>query len=405
MNYKKMWRLERWLGIPLCFALTIHRRIYDRLFLRSSGVPKRILFIKLIEQGSTILAFDALKTAVDRVGPNQVFFLVFKENRQAIEILEIIPRDNIFVISTDSVFQFLRSTLSCLLQIRKREVDTVIDLELFTRAPALLSYLCGAKLRVGLHRFNSEAPYRGDLFTHRVQYQPYLHISVYFRLLVDVAFKAGDEFPSSKIEAIKHPMVPQFEPSESEREALRKKLSQMSPEWERSQIIIVNPNASDLIALRRWPIVHYQELIQKVLVEWPAATVILTGGPNETQAATDLMNTLRSDRVISLAGQTSLRELLTLYSLADILVTNESGPGVFSSMTSISTVVLFGPDTPVLYGSLGGGRYHLRAGLACSPCVNALNHRMSPCNNNLCMQLILPNQVFEAMQLALRDRS
>ena len=96
----------------------------------------------------------------------------------------------------------------------------------------------------------------------------------------------------------------------------------------------------------------------------------------------------------TLAGKTSLRELLVLYTLADVLVTNDSGPAHFASLTNIESVVLFGPETPKLFGAIGPGFHAVYAKLACSPCVNAFNHRFSPCTDNLCMQSITPEEVY-----------
>ena len=41
-------------------------------------------------------------------------------------------------------------------------IDTVIDLELFSRFTALLTGLSGADRRVGFHRFHNEGLYRGE---------------------------------------------------------------------------------------------------------------------------------------------------------------------------------------------------------------------------------------------------
>jgi ADP-heptose:LPS heptosyltransferase len=90
-------------------------------------------------------------------------------------------------------------------------------------------------------------------------------------------------------------------------------------------------------------------------------------------------------------------ELPALYHLAHVMVTNDSGPGHFSSVTPLPTIVLFGPETPALYGSLGKS-IPIFAGLACSPCVSAANHRKTPCTNNLCMQAITVPQVMSAMK-------
>jgi ADP-heptose:LPS heptosyltransferase len=109
------------------------------------------------------------------------------------------------------------------------------------------------------------------------------------------------------------------------------------------------------------------------------------------------MDAAQCQRVINFAGQVKFTELPALYQLADIMVTNDSGPGHFSSITPLATIVLFGPETPALYGSLGNS-IPIFAGLACSPCVSAANHRKTPCVDNVCMQAIKVPQVIQAME-------
>ena len=105
-----------------------------------------------------------------------------------------------------------------------------------------------------------------------------------------------------------------------------------------------------------------------------------------------------------MAGHTSLTELLTLYSVADVLVTNDSGPGHFSSLTPVHAIVLFGPETPRLFGPLSASSTVIWKELACSPCVSVFNHRLSPCRNNVCMQAITVDEVFDAVAAAVTAR-
>ena len=95
-------------------------------------------------------------------------------------------------------------------------------------------------------------------------------------------------------------------------------------------------------------------------------------------------------------GKTTLRQLLVLYTLAKVLVTNDRGPAHFATLTPIRVVALFGPETPALFAARTPRNEVLWAGIVCSPCVNAYNNRQSPCRNNVCMQAITVEQVFEA---------
>ena len=49
--------------------------------------------------------------------------------------------------------------------------------------------------------------------------------------------------------------------------------------------------------------------------------------------------------------------------------------------------------------------YAIWAGLACSPCVNAFNNRQTACRDNVCMQAITVDQVFETVGRIYRQRT
>jgi ADP-heptose:LPS heptosyltransferase len=83
-----------------------------------------------------------------------------------------------------------------------------------------------------------------------------------------------------------------------------------------------------------------------------------------------------------------------------MMLTNDSGPGHFSAITELKTYVIFGPETPKLYGSLGNSTA-IYAGLACSPCVSASNHRKTPCNDNVCLQVIDVDRVYNTIRQTL----
>jgi ADP-heptose:LPS heptosyltransferase len=137
------------------------------------------------------------------------------------------------------------------------------------------------------------------------------------------------------------------------------------------------------------------ELARRLLARYGDVAVAFTGATSEQEAVEALTAAVGSRRCISLAGKTTLRELLVLYGLAEVLVTNDSGPAHFATLTSIDVLVLFGPETPRLFAATSPRTHPLWAGLACSPCINAFNNRHSSCRDNVCMQRITVNQVFD----------
>jgi ADP-heptose:LPS heptosyltransferase len=92
--------------------------------------------------------------------------------------------------------------------------------------------------------------------------------------------------------------------------------------------------------------------------------------------------------VLDLAGQTTMTELLQLFDLAHVLVTNDSGPAHFAALTRIHVVVFFGPEIPERYRPLTASSDVIHTGYSCSPCIGPFNQRQSPCNDNLCLKSI-----------------
>ena len=398
--------LDYWLGVPACALLTAVRAVTEGAV--SKRQPQRLVFLKFIEQGATVLAQDAIARATRAVGRDHVFFCVFESNRAILDVIGTVPAANIITIRDQALTTFVVDFLQAAMTIRRHRIDTVIDMEFFSRASAIFAFMTGAATRVGLHRFTGELPYRGNLMTHRIQYLPQLHISTQYSVLVEAAFSDPAEEPMLKvpldrIRSTSPQGAPAFAPTTAEIDAMRTRLG--SPT---GPVFVLNPNASDLLPLRKWETARFGELATRILAAYPGGLVVLTGAPSEQAAAEALCRSLGSPRATSVAGQTTLRELLTLYTLANVLVTNDSGPGHFASLTPVHAIVLFGPETPRLFGPLAHpgapSTTVIWKELACSPCVSVFNHRLSPCRNNVCMQSITVDEVFEAVRSAISAR-
>lgn len=394
-----MRRVDRWLGTPLCVLLTAVRRVVDTAETAvKDEAPASIVFFKLAEQGSTVLAWPAISNAIERVGRERVFFVVFEENRPILDAVEWIPPENILAIPTDSLSAVARGALRVVRRLRRLKVAAAIDLEFFARSSAILTYLSGARRRVGFHAFAGEAAYRGDLCTHKLVFNPYLHTSQAFETLVDAlderpgGLPAYDALPPTPRE------LPGFRPTEEEAASVRRMLETAGCTG--TPVILLNANASDLIPLRRWPAERYVELAGGLLGRYPTACVVFTGAPSEAIATDRLVRDVASRRCVSVAGKTTFRDLLTLYTLSDVLVTNDSGPSHFAALTPIEVVTLFGPETPALFAALTPRNRALWAGIVCSPCLSAFNDRQSRCMDNVCMQRLSVAEVFEEVTRA-----
>jgi ADP-heptose:LPS heptosyltransferase len=389
----------------ICAAVTWWRRLTGLLARTDRKTPPRsIIFLKLAEQGSTVLAGEMIKQAAGRVGRENVWFLMFEENRFILDVMNLVPPENVLTIRTRSAWSMATSCLARLREIRRRRIDACIDMEFFARSSAVISYLMGTRIRVGFHCYFGEGPYRGDLFTHRVLYNAHIHASKIFLTLVNALDVPPGKLPTFNYAPPAEISLPLFAPAAEERAAVEAMLRDLKGGDER-RLILLNANASDLMPLRKWEQQNYVALAKLLLETFPAACVGFTGGPSEAAKTEGLVRQVGSPRCFCLAGRTTLRQLLIVYGLAEILVTNDSGPAHFAALTPVDVVVLFGPETPLLFGTLSPRNHNIWAGLACSPCINAWNNRQTACRDAACMKAITVNQVFETVCQVYQQRT
>lgn len=319
--------------------------------------------------------------------------LVFEENRFIVDVLGLIPPENVHTIETGSAWAMAVGCVRALLRIRRRRIDACIDLEFFSRFSAAISFLTRARRRVGFHAFHGEGPYRGDLMTHRVLYNPHLHTTSAFACLALALNLDPEDLPTFPMVPPPSQPLPQFRAELGEREDVARMLSDLGMPGN-GHLILLNANAGDLLPLRKWEGDNYVALASRLLSKYPDLYLGFTGSPDEARGIGKLVAAVDSRRCLNLVGRTTLRQLLVLYGLAEVLVTNDSGPAHFAALTDIDTVVLFGPETPHLFAARGPRTHVVWAGIACSPCISALNNRQTACRANVCMKTINVGQVF-----------
>jgi len=405
MNVKTMRLLDRWVGVPVCAVLTLVRWL-DDLFLERhpDGRPKRIAVVKLAEQGATVLAYPALARAREMVGAENLFFVVFAENRFVLDLLEVVPPGNVISIRTGGLVRVVLDTLRAVARMRRERIDAAVDFEFFARSSAILSYLSGARARAGYHAWAGEASWRGDLMTQRHVFNPFLHAGQMFLALVESLRMPAEAFPACDLKPVADEPLPLFRPGAEEEAEVEAILREALGVEEVPPLVLLNANCGDLLPVRRWPRERYVELAGRLMDRYPEACIVLTGSPDERAEAEALAREIASNRCISMAGRTSLRQLIVLYGLSEVMVTNDSGPAHYATLTPMDVVALFGPETPAVFGSRSPRSHALWAGLACSPCVNAFNDRQTFCTDNVCMRRITVDEVFQTVCRAYEER-
>lgn len=399
--------IDRWVGVPLCAALSLADRIRRRFTgpepaAAHSAPPRRILIILLSEMGSLVLASPMFQRLREAHPDAELHALLFGKNREVLDLLRVMPRENVITLDDRSGLSLVRDALSALLRLRALKLDVAIDCELFARIGMLFSRLSGARVRVGFHRHTQEGLYRGNLLNRPVPYNPYRHIADQFLALAEAIGR--DAVPRSKgllpRPARDYPL-PALALQPGEREASIERLRAAHPQAIGRRLVLVYAGGG-ILPIRAWPQDHYVALVRELLARGLAVGLI--GLSDDRPLATAIRAAVGEAACLDLTGYTrNIRELLVLFHHADLLVTNDGGPGQFAAMTPIASVVLFGPETPALYGSLAPRSISLHlAAMPCSPCLTAYNHRTSPCDgDNQCLQRITPATVLARCEAAL----
>jgi heptosyltransferase II len=133
----------------------------------------------------------------------------------------------------------------------------------------------------------------------------------------------------------------------------------------------LNPGA-EYGPAKRWPVERFiaaaQEIQRRTNCVW-----ILFGGRGDVEIVNQIASQLLSanSHLLTLAGKTSLRELMALLKLCRVLLTNDTGPMHVAAALGTPVVVPFGSTSPELTGpGLPGDPRHrlLKSNVPCSPC-------------------------------------
>lgn len=270
---------------------------------------------------------------------------------------------------------------------RKRFLCAILFQNAFDAA--LLAFLSGIKERIGYDR-----DARGFLLTKKIPLPEYYkqkhQIFYYLNLLENIGIKTDLAYPYIYLLL-------------EERLAARQTLINL-----RKPILGVNPGATYGSA-KRWFPERFAEIINWFISE-TGGSIIIFGSKNETNIADDIYKKIlpafRSPEIaLNLAGNTSLRELITLISECDVFVTNDSGPMHIAYAVRTPMVAIFGSTDPALTGpppyAFMNNNIVIKSELSCSPCFK----RECDKNDLNCMYAITSDDVYFAIKKLLPFRS
>ena len=272
----------------------------------------------------------------------------------------------------------LLSTFSQAREWRQRQFDLAV---IFPNSfgSAAVAFLARVPLRVGY-----ATDRRGFLLTHPLpvpNWKDQRHESYYY--LNIVAELERLLLSTSTV----NPTEPQFAlpVSEGRKERARRLLADHGAHLTKP-IALLCPGSINSRA-KRWPAERYAALADRLAQAGIA--VALIGSPGELPVSQEVAVHAESSPLM-LTGQTTVAEAVALVSIADILITNDTGPAHLGAALGTRTIVIFGPTNPLTTYPMSPKAELIRHPPDCAPCMLRdcpIDHR--------CMTAISPEEVFE----------
>ncbi len=152
------------------------------------------------------------------------------------------------------------------------------------------------------------------------------------------------------------------------------------------QLVALCPGSTNSRA-KRWPAERYAKLADRFIAE-TGANVLLIGSPDELEVSREVEERM-NHHPIMLTGRTDLAQAVAVLSLANVLITNDTGPAHIAAALNRPTLVIFGPTDPRTTRPFSYIAEIVRHPPECAPCMLRdcpIDHR--------CMTIISPDEVF-----------
>ncbi|MBN1805378.1 MAG: lipopolysaccharide heptosyltransferase II [Sedimentisphaerales bacterium] len=268
-------------------------------------------------------------------------------------------------------------------------------------ASALAAYLAGIPARIGYCR-----EHRGFLLTEKLyplklpprrfsrhkqtrgirsKFKPVSMVEYYLAIARWLGCREPERNPELLIE-------PQA------RKNLSAKLPQLSNP--KGPVVIIVPGGA-FGPSKCWSSLKFAQTAGRLITRYNA-TVVVSVAPDivERQIAEDICNSSKRNLINLAEIPLSLGELKALFCVADLVISNDTGPRHIAIALGRKVITLFGPNDPIWTDTKYENEIQIIGNVHCAPC------RKSKCNksDHLCMESISVEMVCEAAKELLENK-
>jgi|GEM_PF-1045260 len=344
---------------------------------------KRILIIKIVGLGDTVLMMPGLKRLRKNFPYAKIFILVspFSEGI----ICEQSFVDGSFNYDILGKHKGLGGFFTVIGELKDYKFDLCIDYEQNHRLTALISYLAGIKKRIGFHNDRTRWNF----------------------LLTDKVLLKADRHMIENFDALLNPLGINEKSSSLERIDLSDVEKNFIIHWKKERniegaglLVGIHVGSCERAASRRWMKEGFASIADKVKEEF-GATVVFTGSANDRALIDEVAKLMKTTPLI--ATDLTIKQFVALLGSFSLFISNDTGPMQLGAAMDVPTIGLFGPQTPLCYGLFGSKHAGIYKGAVCSPCIKIHTERIPNCKNPKCMKAISVSDVWAVVKTVLEN--
>ncbi len=364
-------------------ALTLERSLFgallkSRSLFKGKNKPepfdasqvRTIVISKFVGLGSILLMQKLFRQTRKNFPKARIIFLTLESSKPLLEIMGGV--DEVLFVESRGLLGFLRSVLRTIRIIRRKKVDLFLDAEFYSRFSAWVVSLSKARWSAGFDSTYLEC--RSSVYSHRADYDWMTPITENFCNLLRAFGVPVDK-------GVGYPVLENQKKSDP------------------SKVIVFNPSGGGALdGYRLWPHKNWAELI-RLFLKRGESSIVLTGLGPDRNLVESILNELTPEErkhTENVCGQFDFREYLSFLGNARLVVSVDSGTPHFSAALGVPTAILFGPETPKLYGYESPHVKNISKMLYCSPCYQIYNGKKVVCGNeHRCLETLSPREVFQ----------
>ncbi len=291
---------------------------------------KNILITKPSSLGDIVLALPALRALRMSFPEAKISWLIRPEFAQLIEnhphLDEIITFDRKLLARAWFHPSAFGALMSLIRKLRRSKFDIVFDFQGLFRT-ASLAWLSGCKTRFGKATAREFATI---FYTHKIiHYIENIHVVDYYMKIIQTAGASdfGVEF-----------VFPQNPGAE---DSVGKLLTSYGIQ-DNYAVLISGSVHQD----KCWPPERFAQLADMISSQY-GLSIVATGSVSEAKIVEKVKEN-SNVTIVSLAGQTSLSQLVALLKRAKLVVSNDTGPGHIAAALGVPLVMMFGRANPIM---------------------------------------------------------